>query len=162
MLCSSLDERGAWGRMDTCVCTPKSLDRQPETTTTLLMAILWYKKFKNNNEWKLITLLYLLFFPPSFSNRRTYSIWFRFGWPHLSRRRWGCSWGLAILYAPVMGSNKDRIFPRFAQLALGERGLSCLQKINHENMYLELPSTLSPPTLSSLKMKPALRGEKSW
>ena len=121
MLCSSLDERGVWGRMDTCVCTPKSLDCPPETITTLLMAILWYKKFKNNNEWKLIILLYLLFFPPSFSNWRTYSIWFRFRWLHLSHRRWGCSWGLAILYAPVMGSSKDTIFPRICSAGFGRK-----------------------------------------
>lgn len=50
----------------------------------------------------------------------------------------------------------------FALLALGERGLSCLQIINHEDIYLELQSTLHPPRhLPSLKMKPVLRGEES-
>ena len=31
-----LDERGVWGRMDTCVCMAESLCCPPETITTLL------------------------------------------------------------------------------------------------------------------------------
>ena len=37
MLHSSLDGRGVWGRMDTCVCMAESLCRSPEAITTLLM-----------------------------------------------------------------------------------------------------------------------------
>ena len=35
MLCGSLDGRGVWGRMDTCLCTAGSLCCSPETNTTL-------------------------------------------------------------------------------------------------------------------------------
>ena len=35
-LCSSLDGRGVWGRMDTCICIAESLHCSPETITTLL------------------------------------------------------------------------------------------------------------------------------
>ena len=37
MLCASLDGRGAWGRMDTCICVTESLHCSPETITTLLI-----------------------------------------------------------------------------------------------------------------------------
>ena len=39
MLCASLDGRGVWGRMDTCICVcmAESLLCSPETTTTLLI-----------------------------------------------------------------------------------------------------------------------------
>ena len=37
MLCSSLDGRGVWGRMDTCICMAKSLCPSSETITTLLI-----------------------------------------------------------------------------------------------------------------------------
>ena len=52
MLCGSLDGRGVWGRMDTCVCTAESLHCSPETITTLLIgyAPKWNKSFKNNNK----------------------------------------------------------------------------------------------------------------
>ena len=40
-LCStlqgSLDGRGVWGRMDTCVCVAEPLHSSPETITTLLI-----------------------------------------------------------------------------------------------------------------------------
>ena len=36
MLCGSLDGRGVWRRMDTCICMAKSLGCSPETFTTLL------------------------------------------------------------------------------------------------------------------------------
>ena len=35
MLYGSLDVRGVWGRMDTCVCMAESLWCPPETITTL-------------------------------------------------------------------------------------------------------------------------------
>ena len=35
MLCGSLDGRGVWGRMDTCIHMAESLCCAPETTTTL-------------------------------------------------------------------------------------------------------------------------------
>ena len=37
MLCGSLDGRGVWGRMDTCICLAESLCCPPETITTLLI-----------------------------------------------------------------------------------------------------------------------------
>ena len=37
MLCGSLDGRGVWGRMDTCVCMAESLHCLPETITILLI-----------------------------------------------------------------------------------------------------------------------------
>ena len=43
MLCGSLDGRGDWGRMDTCICMAESLHCPPETITTWLAAILQYK-----------------------------------------------------------------------------------------------------------------------
>ena len=36
MLCGSLDGRGVWRRMDTCMCMTESLCCPPETTTTFL------------------------------------------------------------------------------------------------------------------------------
>ena len=38
MLCGSLDGRGVWGRMDTCICIAQSLCCAPETTTTLVIS----------------------------------------------------------------------------------------------------------------------------
>ena len=37
MFCASLDGRGVWGRMDTCICMAESLLCSPETTTALLI-----------------------------------------------------------------------------------------------------------------------------
>ena len=37
MLCGSLDGRGVWWRMDTCICMAESLCCLPETITTLLI-----------------------------------------------------------------------------------------------------------------------------
>ena len=37
-LCGSLDGRGVWGKMDTCVCMSESLGCPPETVTTLLIS----------------------------------------------------------------------------------------------------------------------------
>ena len=37
MLCGSLDGKGLWGRMDTCICMAESLHYSPETITTLLI-----------------------------------------------------------------------------------------------------------------------------
>ena len=37
MLSVSLDGRGAWGTMDTCICVAESLHCSPETITTLLI-----------------------------------------------------------------------------------------------------------------------------
>ena len=36
MLCGSLDGRGVWGRMDTCICMVESLPCLPETITVSL------------------------------------------------------------------------------------------------------------------------------
>ena len=38
MLCDNLDERGVWGRMDTCICMAESLHCSSETITTLLIS----------------------------------------------------------------------------------------------------------------------------
>ena len=38
MLCDSLDGKGVWGRMDTCICMAESLCCPPETITTLLVS----------------------------------------------------------------------------------------------------------------------------
>ena len=37
MLCGSLDGKGVWGRMDTCVCVAELLRSSPETITALLI-----------------------------------------------------------------------------------------------------------------------------
>ena len=37
MLCASLDGRGLWGRMDTCICMAESLHCLPETISTLVI-----------------------------------------------------------------------------------------------------------------------------
>ena len=38
MSCGSLDGRGVWGRVDTCICMAESLCCSPETVTTLLVS----------------------------------------------------------------------------------------------------------------------------
>ena len=38
MLCGSLDGRGVWGRIDTCICTAESLCCPPETVIALLIS----------------------------------------------------------------------------------------------------------------------------
>ena len=62
MLCVSLDERGVWGRMDTCVSVTESLHGSSETITTLLTGYtpiqnkvyiyiyIYKRKSKNNNK----------------------------------------------------------------------------------------------------------------
>ena len=37
MLCASMDERGVWRRMDTCIRMAESLGCSPEAITTLLI-----------------------------------------------------------------------------------------------------------------------------
>ena len=44
MLCASLDGRGVWGRMDTCICMAESLHCPHETITKLLTG---YTPIKN-------------------------------------------------------------------------------------------------------------------
>ena len=39
MFCGSLDERGVWRRMDTCVCMAECLCCSPESITTLLIVV---------------------------------------------------------------------------------------------------------------------------
>ena len=54
MLYGTLDERGVWGRINTCICMAESLCCPPETLTALLLGILQYKKkFKEKNPWTL-------------------------------------------------------------------------------------------------------------
>ena len=50
MSCGSLDGRGVWGRMDTCICTAESLCCPAETITTLLIGytpVLWLPDVKS-------------------------------------------------------------------------------------------------------------------
>ena len=48
MLCGSLDGRGVWGRMDTCVCPAEFLRWSPETVTLLIGCTpIQNKKLKN-------------------------------------------------------------------------------------------------------------------
>ena len=49
VLCGSLDDRGVWGRMDTCICMAESFRCSPETVTTLLISStpIQNKEFKN-------------------------------------------------------------------------------------------------------------------
>ena len=56
MLCRSLDGRGVWGRMDTCVCMAESLCCPPETITTLLISYVP----KQNKKLK----IYIIFYNP--------------------------------------------------------------------------------------------------
>ena len=51
VLCGGLDERGVWGRMDTCICMAESFRCSPETVTTLLISYtpIQNKKFKNKS-----------------------------------------------------------------------------------------------------------------
>jgi hypothetical protein len=44
MLCGRLDERGAWGRMDACICMIELLCCLPEIITTLIIS---YTSMKN-------------------------------------------------------------------------------------------------------------------
>ena len=39
MLCGSLDGRGVWGRMDTCICMAETLHCSPETATILFVSL---------------------------------------------------------------------------------------------------------------------------
>ena len=50
VLCGSLDGRGVWGRMDTCICVAEVLRCPPETITTLLIGytpVLWLPDVKS-------------------------------------------------------------------------------------------------------------------
>ena len=49
MLCGSLDGRGVWGRMDTCICMAESLRCSPETITTLLISYTPMHKEQNKH-----------------------------------------------------------------------------------------------------------------
>ena len=52
MLCGSLDRRGAWGRIATCICMAESLHHSPETIKTLLIGYtpIPNKKLKQQNK----------------------------------------------------------------------------------------------------------------
>ena len=57
MLCGSLDVRGVWGKMDTCIWMAESLRCSPDTITTLLVSYtpIQNKKFgKKENMKKVI------------------------------------------------------------------------------------------------------------
>ena len=59
ILCGSLDGRGVWGRMDTCICKAESLCCPPEAVTTLLIGNTTKKNekfFKN----KAVILIFIL------------------------------------------------------------------------------------------------------
>ena len=52
MLRGSLNGRGPWGRMDTCICMAESLPCSPETITTLLISYTPIKKKLKNISWE--------------------------------------------------------------------------------------------------------------
>ena len=58
MLCGSLDGRGVWRRMDTCICMAEALHCSPETITTLLISYtpIQNKKFKRKKKGNKFTL----------------------------------------------------------------------------------------------------------
>ena len=60
VLCGSLDERGVWGRMDTCIRVAESLHCSPETLRTLLTGHtpIQNKQFNLKQEY-IFLLLYL-------------------------------------------------------------------------------------------------------
>ena len=53
MLCGSLDGRGVWERMDTCICMAESLSCSPETITLLIR----YTPIQNSLKKKKLLLL---------------------------------------------------------------------------------------------------------
>ena len=60
MLWGSVDGRGVWGRMDTCICMAECLCCSPETITTLLIC---YTPIQNGKcKWKKNTKVYRWFF----------------------------------------------------------------------------------------------------
>ena len=56
----SLDGRGVWGRIDTCVCMAESLCCSPETVTTLLIGYtpIQNKKFEKKKKEKLFLFVH--------------------------------------------------------------------------------------------------------
>ena len=64
MLCASLDGRGIWGRINTCICMAESLCCSPETTTTLSIGYspvqnaFGIKKIKKTLQLTLLTVIY--------------------------------------------------------------------------------------------------------
>ena len=65
MFCGSLDGRGVWGRMDTCISVAESLHCPPEIVTTLFSGYtpIQNKKLKKTNKqvWRLGTTVYRQF-----------------------------------------------------------------------------------------------------
>ena len=53
MLGGSLDRRGVWGRMDTCICMAESLYCSPETIARLLISYMLIQKKKKKFRKKL-------------------------------------------------------------------------------------------------------------
>ena len=54
MLCASLDGKGVWGRMDTCVCMAESLQCEIITTLSVGYTPRENKKFKKEKERKIM------------------------------------------------------------------------------------------------------------
>ena len=61
-LYGSLNQRGVWGRMGTCICMTEPLCRPPETITTLLIGftLIQNKKLKKKRKKERYTVLGLL------------------------------------------------------------------------------------------------------
>ena len=61
MLYGSLDGRGVWARIDTCMCMAESLLYSLETVTALLInyTLIQYKKFINKTKYKVSIWLHL-------------------------------------------------------------------------------------------------------
>ena len=66
MLCGSLDGRGAWGRMNTCICMAESLHCSPETITTLLISY-WVRVSLVTQSCLTLATLRTLWSPPGSS-----------------------------------------------------------------------------------------------
>ena len=58
-LYGSLDHRGVWGRMDTCICMTEPLCSPPETIITLLIGftLIQNKKIKKKKRYAVLRLL---------------------------------------------------------------------------------------------------------
>ena len=62
MLRGSLDSRGVWGIMDTCICMAESLCCSPEAIITLLLGYtpIQNKSFKNLKEFSMAQSLMMM------------------------------------------------------------------------------------------------------
>ena len=57
LLCSSLDGKGAWERMDACICMAEFLHSSPETITALSVNELYIPQYKIKSSKKITKLV---------------------------------------------------------------------------------------------------------